>query len=208
LFTQSVQLMVEVGISEILTLLATTSHQISCGEVKQLANRNNPALNFEDYFDVIRAKTALLFAAAACIGPILSKSSLEVQTSLYAYGLHLGNAFQLVDDALDYCSDSQTIGKNIGDDLADGKATLPLIYALQHGSERQKEQIKESLLLGTLKFLPDILVALEETKAIEYTKRVAAEEVNSALSALSVLPDSASKQALIDLANFALERSY
>ncbi|KTD60885.1 polyprenyl synthetase family protein [Legionella shakespearei] len=208
LFTQSVQLMVEVGITEILNLLANTSHQISCGEVKQLANRHNPALNFDDYFDVIRAKTALLFAAAACIGPILSEAPLEVQNSLYSYGLHLGNAFQLIDDALDYCSDSATLGKNIGDDLADGKATLPLIHALQHGTLTQQEQIKESLMKGTLSYLPDILIAIEQTKAIPFTKRIAAQEVDAALSALTVLPESEYKTALIDLANFAIERSY
>lgn len=208
LFTQSVQLMVEVGITEILNLLANTSHQISCGEVKQLANRNNPALNFDDYFDVIRSKTALLFAAAACIGPILSNSTLEVKNSLYSYGLHLGNAFQLIDDALDYCSDATTLGKNIGDDLADGKATLPLIHALQHGTPTQQEQIKESLKKGCLSFLPDILIAIEQTKAIPFTKRVASQEIDSALSALEVLPESEYKTALIDLANFALERTY
>lgn len=208
LFTQSVQLMVEVGITEILNLLAKTSHQISCGEVKQLANRHNPALNFDDYFDVIRAKTALLFAAAACIGPILSNSSSDVKQSLYAYGLHLGNAFQLIDDALDYCSDAKTIGKNIGDDLADGKATLPLIHALQHGTETQQQQIKESLKQGTLIFLPEILVALEETKAIEFTKKTAAQEIDHALSSLAVLSESEYKNALIDLANFALKRTY
>lgn len=208
LFTQSVQLMVEVGITEILNLLATTSHEISCGEVKQLANRHNPALNFDDYFDVIRAKTALLFAAAACIGPILSNASTEVKQAMYQYGLHLGNAFQLVDDALDYCSDAETLGKNIGDDLADGKATLPLIHALQNGTPTQQEQIKESLKLGSLSYLPDILIAIEQTKAIAFTKRIAAEEVDSALSALSVLPESEYKAALTDLANFALDRSY
>lgn len=208
LFTQSVQLMVEVGISAIVNLLAKTSHQISCGEVKQLANRYNPALNFDDYFDVIRAKTALLFAAAACIGPILGNSEPEIQHSLYAYGLHLGNAFQLIDDALDYCSDSKTIGKNIGDDLADGKVTLPLIHALQNGTEQQQKQIKESLQAGSLAFLPEILVALEETKAIQFTKATAAKEVALALSSLSVLPESKYKNALAELANFALERSY
>jgi octaprenyl-diphosphate synthase len=208
LFTQSVQLMVGVGNPEILNLIAKTSHQISCGEVKQLANKHNPALNLEDYFDVIRAKTALLFAAASCVGPILSNSSVEMQQSLHAYGLHLGNAFQLIDDALDYCSDAKTIGKNIGDDLADGKATLPLIHALQHGTEKQKIQIKESLQLGSLSFLPEILVALEETKAIQFTKQTAAQEIDKALSSLEILPDSKYKIALIELAQFALERTY
>jgi octaprenyl-diphosphate synthase len=208
LFTQSVQIMVEVGNSAILDLIANTSHQISCGEVKQLANRHNPGLEFEDYFDVIRSKTALLFAAAACVGPIISNSSTEIKDSLYAYGLHLGNAFQLIDDALDYCSDAQTIGKNIGDDLADGKATLPLIHALKYGTELQKEQIKDSLKQGSLKHLPEILIAIEQTKAIEYTKKIAAQEVDLALTSLMVLPESAHKTALADLAHFALQRSY
>ncbi|WP_058533220.1 polyprenyl synthetase family protein [Legionella saoudiensis] len=208
LFTQSIQLMVDSGNAAILKLFANTALEISCGEVKQLTNRHNPTLTFDEYFDVIRAKTALLFAASACIGPMLSGASQEVQDSLYAYGLHLGNAFQLIDDALDYCSDAKTIGKNIGDDLADGKATLPLIHALQHGSELQKQQITDSLKKGSLEFLPEILVALEETKAIEYTKKVAAQEIDTALSHLVILPESQYKDALAKLANFALQRSY
>ena len=113
LFTQSIELMVDSGNPTILKLFANTALEISCGEVKQLSNRHNPTLTFEEYFDVIRAKTALLFAASACIGPMLSDASKKIQDSLYAYGLHLGNAFQLIDDALDYCSDAKTIGKNI-----------------------------------------------------------------------------------------------
>jgi octaprenyl-diphosphate synthase len=208
LFTQSVQLMVEVGITEILNLLANTSHQITCGEVKQLANRHNPALNLDDYLDVIRAKTALLFAAAACIGPILTSAPVEIQNGLYNYGLHLGNAFQLIDDALDYCSDTFTLGKNIGDDLADGKATLPLIHALQNGTPSQQELIKESLKEGSLRYLPDILIAIEQTEAIPFTKRVAAQEVDVALRHLEVVPDSVYKTALVDLAKFAVDRNY
>ncbi|CAM2978311.1 octaprenyl-diphosphate synthase [Legionella steigerwaltii] len=208
LFTQSIELIVDSGNPEVLKLFAKTALEISCGEVKQLSNRHNPTLTFDEYFDVIRAKTALLFAAASCIGPMISNASKEMQDSLYAYGLHLGNAFQLIDDALDYCSDAKTIGKNIGDDLADGKATLPLIHALQHGTELQKQQIIESLKKGSLDFLPDILVALEETKAIEYTKNIAAQEVDKALSALMILPDTQYKKALINLAQFALQRSY
>lgn len=208
LFTQSIELMVDSGTPEIIKLFANTALEISCGEVKQLSNRHNPALTFEEYFDVIRSKTALLFAAASSIGPMLSGANKEVQDSLYAYGLHLGNAFQLIDDALDYCSDAQTIGKNIGDDLADGKATLPLIHALQHGTEMQKQCIKDSLKKGTLEFLPEILAALKETQAIEYTKQVAAQEIDTALSYLMVLPDSQYKSALIQLAQFALQRSY
>ena len=208
LLTQSVKLMVQVGNPAILDLIADTSHQISCGEVKQLTNRHNPGLEFDDYFDVIRSNTALLFATAACIGPIISNASQNIRDSLYAYGLHLGNAFQLIDDALDYCSDAKTIGKNIGDDLADGKATLPLIHALKYGNETQKIQIKESLQQGSLKYLPEILIAIEETKAIAFTQKIAAQEIDLALTSLMVLPPSEHKTALTDLAHFAIKRTY
>lgn len=208
LFTQSVKLMVQVNNFAILELISDTSHQISCGEVKQLNNRHNPGLQFEDYFDVIRSKTALLFAAAACVGAILSDASTKIKDNLYAYGLHLGNAFQLIDDALDYCSDAQTLGKNIGDDLADGKITLPLIHALKHGTETQRKQITESIQQGNLTYLPEILTAITETNAIACTQKIAAEEIDLALSALTVLPPSEYKTALIDLAHFALKRIY
>lgn len=208
LFTQAIQLMVEIGNPEILKLMTNTSLEISCGEIKQLTNRHNPTLTFDAYFEVIRAKTALLFASSTCIGAHLSHTDATTQEALYNYGLHLGNAFQLIDDALDYCSDAKTLGKHIGDDLADGKATLPLIYALEHGSLKQQQQIKESITRGSLEFLPEILVAIEETKAIEYTHKIAAEEIDRALSSLTIISDSAYKNALIDLAHFAVERTY
>jgi octaprenyl-diphosphate synthase len=200
--------MVDVGNPAVLKLMANTSHQISCGEVKQLTNRHNDALSFEDYFDVIRSKTALLFAASSCIGAILSGADKTVQDDLYAYGLHLGNAFQLIDDALDYCSDAKTLGKNIGDDLADGKATLPLIHALQHGSDTQRRQIRDSLKQGSLDYLPEILKALEETNAIAFTKNTAHGEIDKAISALSIISESEYKNALIELAHFAILRDY
>lgn len=208
LFTQSVQLMVNVNNWPILKLLADTSHQISCGEVKQLANRNNPALSIADYLEVIQSKTALLFAASAAIGALLSNSPEPIQKSLYNYGLHLGNAFQLIDDALDYCSDVKTMGKNVGDDLAEGKATMPLLHALQEGTPYQQQLIKDSLKEGGLKNLPEILLAIEATKAIEFTQQYAAREIDAAISALHNLPDTLYKQALIDLAEFALKRTY
>src|SRR3990167_8353155 len=133
LFTQSVQLMVSVDQWKIVRLLAQTAHQITCGEVKQLVNRHNFALSIPDYLEVIHDKTALLFAAAASIGAILSQSKDSIEKALYHYGLHLGNAFQLIDDALDYCSDPESIGKNIGDDLADGKRSE------EHTSELQSQ---------------------------------------------------------------------
>ncbi|WED43448.1 polyprenyl synthetase family protein [Legionella cardiaca] len=208
LFTQSVQLMVNVNNTPILRLLADTSHQISCGEVKQLVNRHNFELSIEEYLDVIRAKTALLFAASAAIGAHLSQTDETTVKGLYSYGLHLGNAFQLIDDALDYCSDAKTIGKNIGDDLADGKVTLPLIHALKTGTPTQQQLIKNSIKEGSLQNLTAILEAIEETKAIEFTKNYAALEVDRALSALHSLPDSVYKDALKELAQFAIKRDH
>ncbi|MBA3535962.1 MAG: polyprenyl synthetase family protein [Tatlockia sp.] len=208
LFTQSVQLMVQVDHPRILRLIANTSHQISCGEIKQLTNRHNIALSVEEYFDVIRSKTALLFAASAAIGPLLSHAEKGVEDSLYAYGLHLGNAFQLIDDALDYCSDAQTMGKNIGDDLADGKATLPLIHAMEHCTSSQQQLIIKSLKEGSLKQLPEILEIIKTTEAIEFTRNFAAQEITLALKALEILPDSAYKNALVELTQFALGRNH
>ncbi len=208
LFIQYMQLMLDVGDFAIMRLLTDTAHQISCGEIKQLSNRHNYSLSVDDYFDVIRSKTSLLFASSACIGALISKSDPVMEEALYAYGLHLGNAFQLIDDALDYCSDAQTIGKNIGDDLADGKATLPLLHVLKHGTPAQQLKVRESLEQGTLDYLPAILEAIAETKAIDYTREVATTEVEKALSALQMIPDSVYKDALAELAQYAIKRDH
>jgi len=208
LFTQSVQLMVNIENNDILKLMADTSHQISCGEVKQLGNRHTPTLSVEEYFDVIRSKTALLFAAATGIGAILANTDAQMRQSLYDYGLHLGNAFQLIDDALDYSSDSKTLGKNIGDDLADGKSTLPLIHAYRTGTPAHRELIERSLLQGSTENFQDILEAIEATRAINYTKEFAAQEVDKAITALTILPDTIFKNALIDLALYSISREF
>ena len=208
LFTQSVQLMVSVENWKIVRLLSQTAHQITCGEVKQLVNRHNFSLSIPEYLEVIHDKTALLFAASATIGAILGNSEEFIEKALYEYGLHLGNAFQLIDDALDYCSDPESIGKNIGDDLADGKATLPLLHALKNGTPHQQKIIQTSLQEGSLAHLPDILTAITETNAIEYTRQYATKEVDKALQALERIPDSIYKKSLHDLALFAVERTY
>lgn len=207
LFTQSVKLMVSVNSMPVLSLLANTAHEITYGEVKQLNNRHNTELSFDDYFDIIRCKTALLFSAATEIGPLLSQND-ELVAPLRAYGLHLGNAFQLIDDALDYCSDADTIGKNIGDDLADGKVTLPLIHAMKEGTDSQRELIKQSINLGSLEHLSEIQQTIDTTNAIDYTKQIAAEEVDKAISALTPVAQSEYKQALIDLAHYAIKRNH
>lgn len=208
LFTQYMQLMIAVGDLNIMQMLTDMAHQIGCGEIKQLSNRHNYSLTTDEYFDVIRSKTSLLFAASASLGALISQSSHDINHGLYAYGLHLGNAFQLIDDALDYCSDAQTLGKNVGDDLADGKATLPLLHAIKHGTPAQQLKIQESLEAGTLDYLPEILEAIQATKAIEFTQDTAKNEANLAISALQVLPDSNYKAALKDLAHYAIARTF
>lgn len=207
-FTVYLKLMVQINNHRISNLLADIINQITCGEIKQLSNRHNDNLSVEDYFDVIRSKTSLLFAAASTVGAQISQAGEVTEQGLYDYGLHLGNAFQLIDDVFDYCSDSKTMGKNIGDDLADGKATLPLLYALQHGTKSQQEVIRHSLQTGTLDNLPDILNTINETNAVHYTRQVAKKEVERAIDALQVLPDSVFKTALIDVARYAVERDH
>lgn len=208
LFTQHMQLMLKVGNIKIMHLLADTSYNIGLGEIKQLANKHNPTIDIDEYFDIIRSKTSLLFAASAKLGALISDAPSEIGAGLYDYGMYLGNAFQMVDDALDYCSDLETIGKNVGDDLADGKITLPLIYALKHATEDEKKIIKSTLQEGKVENLPVILDIIKDTKAIEYTYQIANQEVEKAISALKILPDSTYKKALIDLAQYAIKREH
>ncbi|RUR12553.1 polyprenyl synthetase family protein [Legionella sp. km772] len=208
LFTKYLQLMVDVGDIDIIHLLIGIAPQMGCGEIQQFSNRCNTNLSLEDYLEVIRSKTSLLFAASATLGPLIAKADESVQKSLYAFGLHLGNGFQLIDDALDYCSNAKTIGKNIGDDLANGKVTLPLLYAIQHGTPQQQIKIQESLKKGSLKYLADILEAIHQTNAIEYTRRVAAQEIEQAIAALDVLPNSKYKEGLIELSHYAINRDH
>lgn len=208
LYTLYMSLMIDVGNLGIMRLLTDIGHQMACGEIKQLSNRHNHNLALADYFDVIRSKTSLLFAAAPAVGALISNADQATQQAMYNYGLHLGNAFQLIDDALDYCADVTLLGKNIGDDLADGKATLPLLYALQHGTSAQQRIIKESLEKGTLEHLPEILSAIASTHAIDYTRGVATTEVDHAITALQIIPDSVYKEALIELAHYAVARNH
>lgn len=208
LFTQFMQLMITVGDLKIMRVMTDITHQIGCGEIKQLANKHNTKLSVADYLDIIRAKTSLLFAAAAKLGAIVNAAGDDIEEALFSYGLHLGNAFQLTDDALDYSSDSEIIGKNIGDDLADGKATMPLLYALQEGTETAQNQIRQGLTQGSLDYLPEIQKAIEETGAIEYTLSQAKEEIDDAIKALQILPDSVYKKGLTSLAEYVLSRTH
>ena len=208
LFSQYMHLMVSVGDLNIMRLLTDMAYQIACGEIKQLANRHNYSLSVKDYFEVIRLKTSLLFASCAQLGALISHAHTDVREALSTYGLHLGNAFQLKDDALDYCSNAKTMGKNIGDDWVDGKMTMPLLYVLQHGDLAQQQLIKEGLTQGSRTSLPEVLKALADTNAIECTQQLAKNEVARALNALSVVPNSVYKDALVELAEYAILRDH
>lgn len=208
LYTNSIQLCVSVENWPITRMFSDTSYQLTCGEVKQLANRHNHDLTFEDYFDIIRSKTALLFAVSATIGSLLVESSKEIQEGFYAFGLHLGNAFQLIDDTLDYCAEVQMLGKNPGDDLADGKVTLPLLHALKTGTTAQQTLIKNCLGNRDLTQFTEILDVIHQTQSIAFTRNLAEIEIDKAIKALDVLPESPWKQALIELATYAVQRDY
>lgn len=207
LFSQYMKLLVDTENLEIMHLLTEVSHQIGAGEIKQLSLKNSPCLETHEYYEIIKAKTSLLFAAASKSAAIIAKASLEDKNALYEYGLCLGNAFQLIDDALDYCSDTQTLGKNIGDDLKDGKTTLPILHARANSDPNTSSKIENCLKEGDLSLLPIVLAAISETKAIEYTKSQALKEVDKAINAIQHIPNSKYKEGLINLANFAVERS-
>ncbi len=208
LFTKAFQVMVETGNLKVLDLLANTANTITQGEVRQLVNCHDAETSEARYMDVIRDKTAVLFAAAAQIGGIVAQSSDTIIQALNAYGMHLGNAFQLIDDALDYCSSAEELGKNIGDDLAEGKPTLPLIYALHHSSKAQQELIRNAINQGTLQHIDAIMAAINESKAIDYTYAVAKQQIDAALTALQILPATPYRSAMQQLAEYALQRKH
>ena len=208
LYTLTVKLMTEVNHVKIQTLLAGIAHEVTSGELKQLSLQYSANPSLEEYLDIIRGKTALLFAASCMIGPLLVDENQAHEEAFFQYGLHLGNAFQLVDDTLDYCSDAEVMGKNTGDDLADGKATLPLLYILKNGTELQKKLVSSSLETGSREHFTEILLAIESTGAIEYTRAPANREKDLAIQALTNIQDSPYKAALLDLAAFSLERNY
>lgn len=208
LFTRAFQLLTQCGKIEIIRVLADASNTITRGEVMQLINSHDLSMSQQQYMEVIHSKTATLFAAAAKMGAMLTDKSANIIEAMGFYGLHLGNAFQLVDDALDYCGSSEQIGKNIGDDLAEGKCTLPLIYAYHHATPHQKEIIQEAVTNYKVDNLPKVQEIIQATQAISYTYQIAAEEVDKALTELHCIPDSIYKEALIQLGHFALEREH
>jgi len=207
LYSRSFEMMVDVGIMRVLDILSHASNQIAEGEVLQLLNCNNPEATEEEYMKVIYRKTATLFEAGAKIGAVLVNGTAEEEASMADYGRHLGTAFQLIDDVMDYSSSSEEMGKNVGDDLAEGKPTLPLIRAMEQGTAEQKAFIQSAIENGGLDQIDAVTEAIKSTDAIEYTAKVAEREASKAKGALAFLPTSPYRDALISLVDLSVKRS-
>ena len=208
LYSRAFEMMVTVNQMPVMDILASTTNTIAEGEVMQLLNCNDPDTSEERYLAVIRNKTAKLFEAATRLAAVISNQDHETQKAMATYGMHLGTAFQLIDDALDYSADSDTLGKNIGDDLAEGKPTLPLIHCMQQGSDGQRELIRNAIISGDISRIEDVRNAIESTGSIAYTARRAEDQAVLAKQAVAIMPVGACKQALLDLADYSVQRFY
>ena len=208
LYSRAFEMMVELGSMRVMDVMASATNKIAEGEVLQLMNAHDPDTTEARYFDVIYRKTAKLFESGAQIAAIIAQASPEHERALAQYGKYLGTAFQLVDDVLDYRASAEEMGKNLGDDLAEGKPTLPLIYALKNGNTEQQDVIRTAIEKGGLESIAAVTQIIEATGGLTYTAQQARQQTDLALEALSVLPDSAYKQSLKDLAEFAVSRSY
>lgn len=209
LYTRSFQMMTELDSMKVLRVLADTTNVLAEGEVLQLMNCNDPDTTEESYMRVIYCKTAKLFEAATLLAGVLGDATPEQEEALGNYGKYLGTAFQLTDDLLDYTADSDELGKNIGDDLAEGKPTLPLIYAIAHGTDEEKQLIRQAIEQGDgTQAIDKIVAALHHCGALNYTQQKAIEESEKAIAVLSILPESDYKQALIALAKISVDRNH
>ena len=206
LYSRAFEMMVDVNNMTIMAILASTTNRIAEGEVMQLLHVREPNITEEQYIHVIEAKTACLFRAAGELGAI-SAAQTQYQQSLADYGMYLGTAFQITDDVLDYRSQSDEMGKNVGDDLAEGKTTLPLIYAMQQASSDKREVIATAIREAELASLPQVLSIVSETNAIEQSIARATVAVQQAIDSLSGLPASVYKDALISIAQYSVQRT-
>lgn len=207
LYSRAFQLMVQCDSLKIMKIMADTTNTIAEGEVLQLISSFDPDVTESRYREVIYRKTAVLFESAAKVGAVLNNSSEETESLLCLFGHKIGNAFQIQDDILDYVGDPKELGKNLGDDLASGKLTLPLIFVLEHGNENQKALVREAVKKGQIEQLDALTQAVKESGAIEYCEQKAREEVDVALSALTQLPKNQYRDALETLARFSIERA-
>ena len=208
LFSRAFQIMVEIGNMAIMSVISNATNTIAEGEVQQLINVKNPDVSQEEYYTVVNKKTAALFTAACHSAALLSNASTHQRQRLSNYGYHLGMAFQLTDDMLDYSGNAEDLGKNIGDDLAEGKLTLPLIHAMEHSSEQQSALIAKSIREANCDHLDEIIAITRQTGALEFTYQKAKHHADIALSHLDELADSRYRQTMIDLANFSFSRTY
>jgi octaprenyl-diphosphate synthase len=206
-YSRAFQMMATVGSQRVMEIMADATNVIAEGEVLQLMNAHDPDTTEQRYLEVIYRKTGRLFEAGAEVAAVLAGASVAQQAALARYGKHLGTAYQLVDDVLDYKSDPATRGKNLGDDLAEGKPTLPLLHALRHGNDEQRALIRLAIEQGGLAQLGPIVEAIESTGGLDYAASFAQRETAQALAALDALPDSPYSQALAALAHFAQART-
>jgi octaprenyl-diphosphate synthase len=189
-------------------VLSEATNVIAEGEVLQLLNVHDANVDEERYLRVVRYKTAKLFEAAARLGAILGNATPAQEDALAAYGMHLGTAFQVIDDVLDYSGDHHDTGKNIGDDLAEGKPTLPLIFAMQHSPPAQAALVRHAIEQGGLAELQDVVQAIRTSGALDYARRRAQEEADTATASIAALAHSVYKDSLLQLASFAVARTY
>lgn len=206
LYSRAFQMMVALNDMRVMRILADATNRIAEGEVMQLLNCHDPETTEARYLQVIARKTATLFQAGAQLAALITGQPETQAAALGRYGLHLGSAFQLIDDTLDYSASAAEMGKNAGDDLAEGKPTLPLIYAIQQGTPAERQLIRNAIESGERASIGDILSVLRRSGALEYTRSRAQEERERAVAALSVLPESVYKTALEELADFSVER--
>ncbi len=208
LYSSAFEMMVRTNNMRVMEILSKTTTAIAEGEVLQLLNCNNPDTTEEKYLEVIARKTAILFSAATRLAAIISGADTKTEEALTTYGQQLGVAFQLIDDALDYKASTEELGKNLGDDLAEGKPTLPLIYAIQNGTADQAEIIANAIKQGSREAFTEVYDIVKATNAIEYTEKCADAAAQKAIDALSCLPDSDYKQTLETLARFSVQRDH
>ncbi len=208
LYSRAFQMMVEVGSMHVMEIMAEATNTIAEGEVQQLINRHDPETTEQRYLQVIHNKTAKLFEASARVGAVIAGQDRQTEQAMSNYGRHLGIAYQLIDDALDYSAPSENLGKNIGDDLAEGKPTLPLLYALWHSSDEQAALIRSAIKQGSLECMDQICAAIAATGAIQHIRECARREAETAMQHLEGLPQSEYLDALFMLTRFATERNY
>jgi octaprenyl-diphosphate synthase len=207
LYSRAFQMMVSVRSMRVLEVLAEATNTIAEGEVLQLMNMHDPDLAVDEYLQVIRFKTAKLFEASARLGAILGGATATQEESCADYGRSLGTAFQLVDDLLDYEGDSNVLGKNVGDDLREGKPTLPLLIAMARGTPGQREMVRKAIQEGDVEHLPEIVAIVRDTGAIESTREAARAQADRALEALACLPTGPARDALLEYAKRSISRS-